>query len=232
MPVQTFTTLNDPLAPSGTQPVGINAAGDIVGIYVTATGVDGFLLSGGTYTTIADPLATQHATQALGINDAGQIVGFYANASGEHGFLLSGGTYTTLDDLAGVQAINTVEIGINHAGQIVGPYVDTANHHHGFLYSGGFYTTVDDPSATRDTFAQGINDAGQIVGAFGDANGAHGFLETTVANPPAPPGTTADMVLRASNTSPIAGQYEIYDIGSNTILAAYSLGQVGTDWGF
>jgi hypothetical protein len=56
MPVQTFTTLNDPLAPSGTQPVGINAAGDIVGIYVTATGVDGFLLSGGTYTTIADPL--------------------------------------------------------------------------------------------------------------------------------------------------------------------------------
>ena len=89
MPVQTFTTLNDPLAPSGTQPVGINAAGDIVGIYVTATGVDGFLLSGGTYTTIADPLATQHATQALGINDAGQIVGFYANASGEHGFLLS-----------------------------------------------------------------------------------------------------------------------------------------------
>ena len=27
-------------------------------------------------------------------------------------------------------------------------------------------------------------------------------------------------------------QYEIYDIGSNTILAGYSLGQVGTDWGF
>src|SRR2546430_11501105 len=40
------------------------------------------------------------------------------------------------------------------------------------------------------------------------------------------------MVLRASNTSPIAGQYEIYDIGNNTILAGYSLGTVGTDWGF
>jgi len=146
MPVQTFTTLNDPLAPSGTQPVGINAAGDIVGIYVTATGVDGFLLSGGTYTTIADPLATQHATQALGINDAGQIVGFYANASGEHGFLLSGGTYTTLDDLAGVQASNTVAIGINNAGQIVGTF-HNASGDHGFLLSGGTYTTLDDPSA-------------------------------------------------------------------------------------
>ena len=28
------------------------------------------------------------------------------------------------------------------------------------------------------------------------------------------------------------GQYEIYDIGNNAILAGYHLGQVGTDWGF
>src|SRR5262249_36276394 len=74
--------------------------------------------------------------------------------------------------------------------------------------------------------------AGQIVGYYLDGSGTHGFLEVTVPNPPAPPGTTADMILRAANTSPIAGQYEIYDIGSNSILAAYSLGQVGTDWAF
>jgi hypothetical protein len=30
----------------------------------------------------------------------------------------------------------------------------------------------------------------------------------------------------------VAGQYEIYDIGNNSILAAYLLGQVGTDWAF
>ena len=47
-----------------------------------------------------------------------------------------------------------------------------------------------------------------------------------------PPGTTADMILRASNPSPIAGQYEIYDIGNNAILAASVLGQVGTDFQF
>jgi hypothetical protein len=46
-------------------------------------------------------------------------------------------------------------------------------------------------------------------------------------NPPAPVGTTADMVLRRGD-----GTYEIYDIGNNAIVAAYALGQVGTDWQF
>jgi hypothetical protein len=50
--------------------------------------------------------------------------------------------------------------------------------------------------------------------------------------PPSPPttprpvGTTADMILRHGAD----GQYYIYDIGNNSVLAAYSLGQVGTEW--
>jgi hypothetical protein len=47
-------------------------------------------------------------------------------------------------------------------------------------------------------------------------------------NPAPPPGTTADMILRHGSD----GKYEIYDIGQNRLLAAYSLGQVGTDWNF
>jgi hypothetical protein len=47
-------------------------------------------------------------------------------------------------------------------------------------------------------------------------------------NPPAPAGTTADMILRHSAD----GLYEIYDIGNNAILAGYQLGQVGTEWQF
>jgi hypothetical protein len=47
-------------------------------------------------------------------------------------------------------------------------------------------------------------------------------------NPPPPPGTTADMILRHGAD----GLYEIYDIGGNRLLAAYQLGQVGTDWRF
>jgi hypothetical protein len=47
-------------------------------------------------------------------------------------------------------------------------------------------------------------------------------------NAPPPNGTTADMTLRRGGD----GQYEIYDIGNNSLLAAYQLGQVGTDWRF
>jgi hypothetical protein len=48
----------------------------------------------------------------------------------------------------------------------------------------------------------------------------------TVTNPPPPPGTTAHAVMRDGTT----GRYEIYNIGNNTILAGYSLGQVGINW--
>jgi Subtilase family len=48
------------------------------------------------------------------------------------------------------------------------------------------------------------------------------------AMPNSPPaGTTADMVLNNS-----AGVYEIYNIGGDSMLAAYQLGQVGPNWVF
>jgi hypothetical protein len=81
---------------------------------------------------------------------------------------------------------------------------------------------------------QGINDAGQMAGYYADASGVqHGFVITPMPNPPPPAGTTADMILRGSNTSPaVAGQYEIYDLGNNAMLSGNSLGQIGTDWAF
>src|SRR3954449_13334075 len=54
------------------------------------------------------------------------------------------------------------------------------------------------------------------------------FLLTITPNPPPPTGTMADMILRHGAD----GQYEIYDIGNNSLLASYQLGQVGTDWKF
>src|SRR5215471_320045 len=54
-------------------------------------------------------------------------------------------------------------------------------------------------------------------------------LVPVVRHNPAPPAaTTADMILRHGAD----GQYEIYDIGNNAILAAYFLGTVGTDFQF
>jgi hypothetical protein len=54
------------------------------------------------------------------------------------------------------------------------------------------------------------------------------FLAYSILNPNPPAGVSANMVLRQTGS----GQYEIYNLGNNSILAAYWLGQVGTDWGF
>jgi probable HAF family extracellular repeat protein len=239
---RTYTTLDDPLGTGSSYAYDINDAGLVVGRYSDHAGMHGFLYNptGGTYTTLDDPLA-DNDTQAYGINSAGLVVGIYFRDSDTpHGFLYNpnGGTYTTLDDPLAANgfdnpfaASGTVAEGINAAGQIVGYYADSNDDYHGFLYNGGIYTTLDDPQAF-DTYAFGINKNGHVVGVRLDKFGDRGFLETPVPNPPPPAATTADMILRGANGSPAAGQYQIYDIGNNAILAGYSLAQIGTDWQF
>jgi probable HAF family extracellular repeat protein len=177
-------------------------------------------------------LATQGTgvgTDVYGINSSGQFVGTYYDANLEpHGFallnLFSG--YTAIDDPLGTEG--TFATGINDAGLIVG-YYQNGSGTHGFFYNGGTYTTLDEASGMGETFVHSINNNGQIVGTYFDSGGhEHGFVETTTPNPAPTAGTTADMILRHGAD----GQYEIYDIGNNAILAGYSLGQVGTDWRF
>src|SRR2546422_814459 len=105
MPIYTYTTIDDPLASAtsgnGTDALGINAAGQIVGNYGDGSNVHGFLLTNGLYATLDDP-SGPHGTYASGINGNGQIVGYYYDGTfGVHGFLYSNGTYTTLDDPLG-----------------------------------------------------------------------------------------------------------------------------------
>jgi hypothetical protein len=54
------------------------------------------------------------------------------------------------------------------------------------------------------------------------------FFSYSILNPAAPPAVTANMVLRNSGN----GQYQIYNLGNNSILASYWLTQVGTDSSF
>src|SRR5437016_3376589 len=55
----TYTTLDDPLGTNGTQLLGINNLGQIVGSYIDASGHShGFLYSGGGFTTLDDPSGT------------------------------------------------------------------------------------------------------------------------------------------------------------------------------
>ena len=236
-----YTTLDDPFGTFGTYAYGINGAGLVVGRYIDHTGTHGFVYNpnGGIYTTLDDPLA-DNGTQAYGINSSGLIVGTYLVSDTPHGFLYNpnGGTYTTLDDPLAANEFDrpfgptgTVAEGIDGAGPIVGYYADNNGDEHGFLYNGGIYTTLDGPEAF-DTTAFGINKNGHVVGGRLDKFGDHGFLEIPGPNPPPPAATTADLTLRGSDSSPSAGQYEIYDISNNAILTSYPLGQVGTNWQF
>jgi probable HAF family extracellular repeat protein len=78
-----FTPIDVPFPNAwDTSAYGINDSGDIVGFYYEAPTVGhGFLLSGGTFTTVDYPGLT--ATYAYDINNSGSIVGYYNDP---HGF--------------------------------------------------------------------------------------------------------------------------------------------------
>jgi hypothetical protein len=85
----------------------------------------------------------------------------------------------------------------------------------------------------NDPFNEFVGTLGQLTTADILATEALGFTSTLrVTNPSPPPATTAVMVLRQTSPSITDGTYQIYDIGSNAILASYQLGRVGTPWGF
>src|SRR5262245_15930287 len=98
MPVNIFTTIDDPSNNFNTEAEGINGSGQIVGSFSRPSGrgtdFHGFVL-GGSFTTFDDPLSGER-TQAVGINDTGQIVGSYADTQ-FHAFFLSGTVFFTLD---------------------------------------------------------------------------------------------------------------------------------------
>jgi hypothetical protein len=133
---------------------------------------DGFLYTGGVFTTIDEPSFVGY-TIPTGVNNSGQIVGI---AGLFHGFLDNAGVFTLLD-VPG--AAYTRVNGINDYGTIVGSYaivINTNTQSHGFVYNGGIFTSFDFPGATS-TSALGINNHGDIVGSYTDAAGNyHGFF--------------------------------------------------------
>lgn len=189
-----FTTIDVPGA-SNTWVTGINDARQMVGTFHDSAWLShGFLLSGGTFTTIDVPLAgclpscPPYETEAAGINTAGQIVGGYDlgywifGMYFMHGFLLSGGKYTTID-VPG--AFATQAAGVNDSSLVVGAFVDppyltdmlvsVSGASHGFLLSGGTFTKIE-PQGAIESGASGINSTRQVVGWFSDSVGTHGFL--------------------------------------------------------
>jgi uncharacterized membrane protein len=218
-----YTTLDAPSAGTGafegTAPVGINDLGQIVGSYIDAKfTTNGFLLSGGTYTTYDYPGSNQFSSTVLnGVNDLGQAVGYSTVLPNTYTFELQNGVYTLLPPLKGMKP--AYPYGINSFGQIVGYYDYPTNQPHGYLLSNGQYDTFNAPNATQ-TILQGVNDLGQSVGYYADATLTdHGFLLqngqfTPVSGPP--------------------GAHDVFASGINdqgTIVGTYRA-SAGGDYGF
>jgi uncharacterized membrane protein len=209
---------------------GINAQGDIVGVYA-ATPDDlsqhGFLLRHGRYTTIAGPNGVP--IDPAGINAEGDIVGTYFDPQDQtsHGFLLRHGRYITIDH---PDATFTFPAGINDKGDIVGTYasrfVVNGQDIHGFLLhrpaaeedgsghdDAGAFTDIDAPGADF-TNANGINSEGDVVGNY--YSFAHGFFHgfvlhrgryTTIDDPHADQNSGGTGAAGINSEGDVVGQY-------------------------
>jgi hypothetical protein len=154
----------------GTQALGINSGGDIVGSYQDPR-THGFALRRGTFATIDAPDA--RITEASGISPQGDIVGEYQDFGfSTHGFKLQNGTFSQINFPG---ATGTQAFGINSQGYIVGNYQDASFATHGFELRNGTFSAIDFPGAHL-TEALGINPRGDVVGLYQDASYAtHGF---------------------------------------------------------
>jgi probable HAF family extracellular repeat protein len=163
---------------------GINEAGKVVGQFCndfcSDVGIEqGYLLSRGTFTTLAYPGSDDESGAASGINNHNEIVGYWEDTGGgEHGYMLQAGTYASIDVPS---ACFTFATGINNSGKILGWYGDSACTAHGFLLVGSQFTTLDVPGVESSGGARehflGINSARDVVGDYTDASGnTHGFL--------------------------------------------------------
>jgi probable HAF family extracellular repeat protein len=114
---------------------GINARGDIVGVWLSDVSSEiehGFACPKTEQCFSFDaPVPGTTLTQADEINAHGQIVGVYVDGDGvAHAFLMAGATFTSFDFPGATQ---TSAYGINSAGQIVGKYSNDDGSTHGFL---------------------------------------------------------------------------------------------------
>jgi hypothetical protein len=116
---------------------------------------------------------------------------------------------------------------LDHVGFVVrAQRFDAAGHQ-----IGSEFIVQNDFEQSRSPDAATLADGRIAYAVDGFFSGANDDVVTSIytigPTPPPPAGTSADMILRRGD-----GTYEVYDIGNNSLLAAYQLGQIGTDWTF
>jgi len=173
-----FTAINFPKS-NGTQAIGINDAGDVVGAYLDSASVQhGFVKKGSKYTSI--DVTGDTTPYAWAINNSGQMVVFAINSAGGYdSFVYNGKTFKKIAD-PNASTTGTIVRSLNNKGDVAGAYFNSAGNEIGFLYHGGKYYDVIDPKATTQTKPDGVNDTLEMVGRYVNSAGATvGFKATT-----------------------------------------------------
>jgi len=191
----------------GTFPAGINANGEIAGMYFDSNNVyHGFLRSASgaiiEFDVPGAPTNVGHrGTLPVSINAGGDIAGIWIDATNDvrHGFVRTAAGDFTSFDVSGAGTASTqgtVPLSINTAGSITGFYKDAAATFHGFLRTanGTIAASIDAPGAGTGgsgklqfsgTLATSINTAGDIAGVYANAGNNHGFVYTASSATPA-----------------------------------------------
>jgi len=211
--IQVITTFDYPGTGNSTLPQKINERGDVVGVFVDASGVTRAFVrfSDGSFSDpIVDPNDTVGFTEGRGINNSRTVAGDYVISDGTlHSFFLSGGTFTEYDVPGTVQ---TNLLSINDAASFTGAFdPDGSGIFQGFVSVGGTLTSFSVPGALS-TFAYETNNSNQLVvgyyidssvvlhGYYRDANGALHF-------PIDPPGSTATVLFGLNDNNWVVGRY-------------------------
>jgi hypothetical protein len=164
---------------TGTQAMGINDKGVVVGLYFDSSGVQhGFVKKGSKYTSI--DVTGDSSAEAWGINNSGQITVFAISSAGSYeSFLYNGKTFKKISDpKAGTTG--TIARIVNNKGDVAGAYFDSSGSEVGFLLHAGKYYDVKDPKANNNTRPDGLNDKLEIVGRYTPSDGSNvGFKAST-----------------------------------------------------
>jgi hypothetical protein len=175
-----FTAINFPKS-NGTQALGINDKGEVVGLYLDSTNVQhGFMKKGAKYTSIDVTGGT--SSEAWGINNSGQIAVFAIGSTGYESFIYNGKTFKQISD-PNAGTSGTIIRDVNNKGDATGAYFDSSGFEVGFLLHAGKYYDLKDPNANNNTRPDGLNDKRVIVGRYTPTSGANvGFKAITKAS--------------------------------------------------
>ena len=174
-----FTAINFPKS-LGTQAMGINDKGDVVGFYLDSSGVQhayvkkgakytSFDISGGT-TTEAWESTTAARSPSLPLP---QLAATKASST----------TARPSRKSATPRRHNRSRLPVRkQQNDVAGAYFDSSGFEVGFLLHGGKYYDLKDPKANNNTRPDGLNDTLEIVGRYTPTSGANvGFKAITKA---------------------------------------------------